>query len=427
MADYLTLEEAADRLGVEYKTIYRLVRGGEIPAGKIGRIYRVRAEDLDAYFEKQKERVATEAKRGLTALEGLRCGACGKAMVSELSVGGHCEDCGGEICQACWSIRKIRVCEEHSPEDEEESTGASPAAPAAGSAVSPCAAGSAASIAPAGVRPARETVEQTVARLRAEGRPVATAAEARLAEETFLRSFGQRLDEIDELPDPLSGLAIPLRDARVAHEIESPQRDDGRGPLNRASRFTLRTGGWGKPKGCLVLEARFLSRPETLREKGYDVEPIGEGELSAYLNSLISVAEGEEGFRVIVVVSPTGWTEDAAAVVARRHHAKAFRDRRVALALGDLAADRVVMDESDKRLWPFWPLVAPARYAAELARCVEEIREAVQRKNAVTLAGAVRSCRADASWVRAAFNELARGGEFTVYEAKDSGLVISRT
>ena len=420
MADYLTLEEAADRLGVEYKTIYRLVRGGEIPAGKIGRIYRVRAEDLDAYFEKQKERVATEAKRGLTALEGLRCGACGKAMVSELSVGGPCEDCGGEICQACWSIRKIRVCEEHPAEEPEESTEICPAAPAAGSA---------ASIAPAPVeRPAaRETVEQTVARLRAEGRPVATAAEARLAEETFLRSFGQRLDEIDELPDPLSGLAIPLRDARVAHEIESPQRDDGRGPLNRASRFTLRTGGWGKPKGCLVLEARFLARPETLRTQGYDVEPVGESELSAYLNSLISETEGEEGFRVIVVASPTGWTEDAAAVVAKRHHAKAFRDRRAALALGDLAADRVIMDESDKRLWPFWPLVAPARYAAELARCVEEIREAVQRKNAVTLAGAVRSCRADASWVRAAFGELSRGGEFTVYEAKDSGLVISRT
>ena len=31
MAGFLTLEEAAERLGVEYKTIYRLVRSGELP------------------------------------------------------------------------------------------------------------------------------------------------------------------------------------------------------------------------------------------------------------------------------------------------------------------------------------------------------------------------------------------------------------
>ena len=58
---YLSIQEAAEHLGVEYKTVYRLVKQGEIPAGKIGRVFRIRREDLDAYFERQKAKVLTEA------------------------------------------------------------------------------------------------------------------------------------------------------------------------------------------------------------------------------------------------------------------------------------------------------------------------------------------------------------------------------
>ena len=76
MSGFLTLEEAAERLGVEYKTVYRLVRSGDIPAGKVGRIYRIRDEDLEGYFERQKRLLARETSRsGLTALEGRRCAA----------------------------------------------------------------------------------------------------------------------------------------------------------------------------------------------------------------------------------------------------------------------------------------------------------------------------------------------------------------
>ena len=81
MSKYLTVGEAASRLGVEYKTVYRLIRSGDIPAGKIGRIYRIREGDLSAFFDRQKQHVAAQAGRtGLTALEGRRCGACGNPM-----------------------------------------------------------------------------------------------------------------------------------------------------------------------------------------------------------------------------------------------------------------------------------------------------------------------------------------------------------
>lgn len=49
----LTAAEVADRLRVSTMTIYRLIRAGELPAVRVGRNYRVREPDLEAYLESQ--------------------------------------------------------------------------------------------------------------------------------------------------------------------------------------------------------------------------------------------------------------------------------------------------------------------------------------------------------------------------------------
>jgi excisionase family DNA binding protein len=49
----LTAAEVADRLRVSTMTIYRLIRRGELPAVRVGRNYRVRARDLEAYLAEQ--------------------------------------------------------------------------------------------------------------------------------------------------------------------------------------------------------------------------------------------------------------------------------------------------------------------------------------------------------------------------------------
>ncbi len=49
----LTAAEVADQLRVSTMTIYRLIRRGELPAVRVGRNYRVRAADLDAYLTGQ--------------------------------------------------------------------------------------------------------------------------------------------------------------------------------------------------------------------------------------------------------------------------------------------------------------------------------------------------------------------------------------
>lgn len=51
MGDFLTLQEAAERLGVHYMTAYRYVRLGQLPAHKVDGHWRVSAGDLDLFVD----------------------------------------------------------------------------------------------------------------------------------------------------------------------------------------------------------------------------------------------------------------------------------------------------------------------------------------------------------------------------------------
>lgn len=47
---YLTVAEVAEMMRVSRMTVYRLVHGGELPAVRVGRSFRVPADALDAYL-----------------------------------------------------------------------------------------------------------------------------------------------------------------------------------------------------------------------------------------------------------------------------------------------------------------------------------------------------------------------------------------
>jgi len=46
----LTVREVAEAMRVSNMTIYRLIRAGALPAVRVGRNYRIRAADVDAYL-----------------------------------------------------------------------------------------------------------------------------------------------------------------------------------------------------------------------------------------------------------------------------------------------------------------------------------------------------------------------------------------
>lgn len=51
---FLTTEEVLSCLKVNPRTIYRLIKSGELPAIRIGRQWRFRRADLDAWIDRQR-------------------------------------------------------------------------------------------------------------------------------------------------------------------------------------------------------------------------------------------------------------------------------------------------------------------------------------------------------------------------------------
>ena len=50
--EWLSTADAAKRLGINTRTLYRFIDAGEIPAYKFGRVIRVQADDVETFIEK---------------------------------------------------------------------------------------------------------------------------------------------------------------------------------------------------------------------------------------------------------------------------------------------------------------------------------------------------------------------------------------
>lgn len=48
---FLTVQEVADLMRVSSMTVYRLIKSGELRAARVGRSFRVREDDVNAYLE----------------------------------------------------------------------------------------------------------------------------------------------------------------------------------------------------------------------------------------------------------------------------------------------------------------------------------------------------------------------------------------
>jgi excisionase family DNA binding protein len=55
---FLTTEEVLEYLQVNLRTVYRLIKAGKIPAVRVGRQWRFRKRDIDAWLESQRTRGA---------------------------------------------------------------------------------------------------------------------------------------------------------------------------------------------------------------------------------------------------------------------------------------------------------------------------------------------------------------------------------
>jgi len=63
---FLTTEEVLEYLQVNLRTVYRLIKAGKIPAVRVGRQWRFRKKDIDAWLDSQRSR-STDAGSGMSA------------------------------------------------------------------------------------------------------------------------------------------------------------------------------------------------------------------------------------------------------------------------------------------------------------------------------------------------------------------------
>src|SRR5512145_1223789 len=61
---FLTTEEVLEYLQVNLRTVYRLIKAGRIPAVRVGRQWRFRKTDIDAWLESQRPRAARPTAAG---------------------------------------------------------------------------------------------------------------------------------------------------------------------------------------------------------------------------------------------------------------------------------------------------------------------------------------------------------------------------
>src|SRR5215831_4335058 len=78
---FLTTEEVLEYLQVNLRTVYRLIKAGKIPAVRVGRQWRFRKRDIDAWLESQRPRGAQRASAPAAARQPVAPGGRPRVLV----------------------------------------------------------------------------------------------------------------------------------------------------------------------------------------------------------------------------------------------------------------------------------------------------------------------------------------------------------
>lgn len=355
---FLSIKEAADYLRVDYKTIYRLVRAGQLPAARIGSVYRIRRDDLEAFFERRRVRAtsAGSASRTTTASQAqsgaadsdrppFTCGRCGRVMPAGEVPGGSCSQpgCMELLCRSCWVDYPDHYCAVHRP-----------------------------------VQP--DKLEAARAQLRAGQVPVlVTALEARQREMAFIAHFERRVYALTSVRHPITGQVYRIsdwnqrriqQDERVAllnllnvNNLESNLAEQL--PTNTWLRFRV---GHSSGRTTMVLDARAFSHLAEHVNAGFDTRPASLEEVVQALKQASEQAEIEDMVVVLGMASTTGWDTAAIRYLGANQQGASFSHRRVLPCLVDLHSNQLLYNQFDERLKPFLDLYLLKPAGEEVAR-----------------------------------------------------------
>lgn len=410
MGSFLSIQDAAEYLGVDYKTVYRLVRAGQLPAGKVGGMYRIRKEDLEAYFQAQVAETAGRRQEGgtMTAEPLSKCGNCYRILRSPRDVGRSCAfpGCDQPLCAACCD-KGIEYCDAHRPTDQER------------------------------LARARDALA------RGEIPILVTALEARQAERAWIARFDERIRGVASLYHPGTGEVVRVADWAPFHEAGDEtlqlmqmlnvgfldRTAQATLPHNEYTRYRIPAGalGWGRPRQALIVEARCSGHLADFVEQGFDTRPADLEELLLLLAELEKLAAEAEATTLVGLASPTGW-DDAAVAHINDERGRAYRHPLVLPCLVDLPLGEVYFNRADERLGQlsFAELFKLPLEAEEVAVARAQIERALLGKEGLPVHELVRQLERPQAVVRRACEELAASGRFKLVKEKSLGIVLMR-
>ncbi len=410
MGPFLSIQAAADYLGVDYKTVYRLVRAGKLPAGKLGGMYRIRREDLEAYFQAQVAETAGRSQEvAMPSTEILqKCGSCYRILRSAQEVAGACGQpgCEAPICAACWGNGR-RHCVLHQPD-------------------------------------LQQRLAQAQAALnRGEIQRLVTAVAARQRENAWIARFDERIRNIGTLYHPGTTEILRIADWVPFHSADDETRQlmqmlnvgflDRASqvtlPHNEVSRYHITAGslGWGKPRQGLLLEARCVGHLAGFVDQGFDTRPAALEELLLLLADLEKLAADADATVIAGLASPTGWDEPALAHIIDER-GRAYRHPAVLPCLVDLETGAVHANRLDERLskFRFADLFKLPSEHEEAVALASEIETALLGKEGLPIKELAHLLDKPESLVRRACEELIAGGRFKLVKEGALDIVLVR-
>lgn len=409
MTEFMSIKDVAEYLEVDYKTVYRLVRRGEIPSSQVGRVYRIRKADVETYLADQRlaqAKVSSVPSLRTVQMPPLRCASCLRLLHDENEIGGVCETegCNAPICTICWSRDQRHTCPDHAPSQSDR------------------------------LAAARSQLDEGKVSV------LVTALQACQREQAYISRFDAKVQKITRLRHPISGQIITpthswaelretsdqadelmelLRTGFLAADIEQTL------PLNRSSgyRIPVKDGN----RKALILAVRLIAHLPALIEQGFDTQPATAQEATRLLDEAIRKAESEASAILVGLASPTGWSQEARNYVVSGEPGRTFYHPAVLPYLVDLDRMSIAINPGDDRLAPMAPLFAPLLLEEGIAQAIEYIKRMLRTTGRVFISEISRDTGLDIVTIGQAFARLVQSGEYAAEDDPAFGKAIART
>ena len=402
MSNYLTIQDVAEEMDVEYKTVYRLVTSGKLPSFRVGRVYRIRRQDLNRYIEEQIYGSSARAQG-----DDLHCGVCGAVIPNAELIGGNCQhaNCDEPICATCWNQGE-HYCREHQP-----------------------------------------TLKEKLARARAAKRAgkvdrVVSAIKARQREKAFISRFEKRMMGIAALQHPLTGELLKISDWEPFHETsdESARLLQALNvaflersvlastPINEQSRFIIKPGDLGRkrPKRGIIIESKAISDIETMVREGSATKPTSLNELMLILNEREEEIRSHKAFYVLALGATAGWDEESIRYISASPQGTSYQNQLLVPVLVDLHQAQIYYNTLDKRLQGFINLFRLADKGEEVLRIKKWIQQTIDKdlRTGITQQEVVATLDVPAPLVAQAFKQLAAKAGYRQLHDKNAGPML---